>query len=130
MVIVAITVMASLWLVVPPYIENQSGGVVSDHVEELAVEVDLEEGIVVLSVLSVALPPLFSSDIEVEEAPQRPFLHFLPYLGLGGSSTVDVELRELLERGEVKVPASVDAAEICSGRIESVCHAHRRKDVV
>ena len=65
----AITVMASLRLVIPPNIEEQPGGVVSDHVEELAVKMDFEEGIVVLSVLPAAFSPLFSAVPEVKEAP-------------------------------------------------------------
>lgn len=125
-----ITVMASLWLVIPSNVENQSGGVVSDHIEELAVKVDLEEGIIVLSALTAAFSPFFSADIKVKEAPQRSLLHLLLDLGLGGLSPVDDELRELLERGEVKVSASVDATEICGGRVESGLHAHRREDVV
>lgn len=61
----AISVMTSLWLVISPNIEEQPGGVVSDHVEELPIKVDLEEGIVALSAFS----PRFSADTEVEEAP-------------------------------------------------------------
>ena len=54
MMTVAIAMMAPRRLVVPPNIEDQSRRVVSHHVEELAVEVDLVEGTVALTVLSAA----------------------------------------------------------------------------
>ena len=130
MMTVAITMMAPRRLVVPPNIEDQSRRVVSHHVEELAVEVDLVEGTVALTVLSADCSPPSSDAVEVKEAPQRPPLHLLLGLGLSGVTVVNDELRELLERGEVKVSASVDAAEICGGGVERVLHPHGREDVV
>ena len=127
---VSITMMAPRRLVIPPNIEDQSRRVVSDHVEELAVEVDLEEGTVALSVLSAACSPSSSAAVEVKEAPQRPPLHLMLGPILGGLSAVNDELRELLERGEVEVPASVDAAEIGGGGVERVLHTHGCEDVV
>ncbi len=151
LVMMPMLISMSLRLVVPPNEKHQAGGVVTQNIEELSVKVKpilwfvvgaitvtgvgmrmvvvMMMILILLSVLSFPASRRRSKETPGAAPRTRPRTSLFRLNELHISS-VDCELRELLERGEEEVAAAVDATKICRLLVEGTAHSHLDEGVL